>query len=49
MDNLSVCVWFVTFQAQNTIAELQAQLDLLKDSAETPQSDSEDVAQLKVC
>ncbi|XP_008281703.1 ribosome-binding protein 1a isoform X2 [Stegastes partitus] len=34
-------------QAQKTVAELQAQLDLLKDSAESPQSDTEDVAQLK--
>lgn len=34
-------------QAQKTITELQAQLDLLKDSAESPQADTEDVAQLK--
>uniref|UniRef100_A0A3Q3VS79 Uncharacterized protein n=1 Tax=Mola mola TaxID=94237 RepID=A0A3Q3VS79_MOLML len=34
-------------QAQRTITELQAQLDLLKDSAESPQADTEDVAQLK--
>lgn len=38
----------VNFQAQKTVAELQAQLDLLKDSSESPQSDTEDVAQLKV-
>ncbi|XP_005749381.1 ribosome-binding protein 1a isoform X2 [Pundamilia nyererei] len=34
-------------KAQKTVAELQAQLDLLKDSSESPQSDTEDVAQLK--
>ncbi|XP_061546196.1 ribosome-binding protein 1a [Phycodurus eques] len=34
-------------QAQTTITELQAQLDLLKDSTESQQGDSEDVAQLK--
>lgn len=34
-------------QAQRTILELQAQLDLLKDS-ESLQADTEDVAQLKV-
>nr|XP_020456674.1 ribosome-binding protein 1 [Monopterus albus] len=34
-------------QAQKTITELQAQLDLLKDSAESPQSETEDVVQLK--
>uniref|UniRef100_A0A1A7XC55 Ribosome binding protein 1 homolog a (Dog) n=3 Tax=Iconisemion striatum TaxID=60296 RepID=A0A1A7XC55_9TELE len=34
-------------QAQKTVSELQAQLDLLKVSAESPQSDTEDVAQLK--
>nr|XP_046258329.1 ribosome-binding protein 1a isoform X3 [Scatophagus argus] len=34
-------------QAQRTITELQAQLDLLKVSAESPQADTEDVAQLK--
>jgi len=34
-------------QAQKTITELQAQMDLLKDSAESPQADTEDVAQLK--
>ncbi|XP_054655295.1 ribosome-binding protein 1a isoform X1 [Dunckerocampus dactyliophorus] len=34
-------------QAQATITELQAQLDLLKASAESPQGDAEDVAQLK--
>ncbi|XP_041866329.1 ribosome-binding protein 1a isoform X3 [Melanotaenia boesemani] len=34
-------------QAQKTVVELQAQLDLLKVSAESPQSDTEDVAQLK--
>lgn len=36
-------------QAQKIITELQAQLDLLNVSAESPQSDTEDVAQLKVC
>lgn len=40
---------FLVFQAQKTVADLQAQLDLLKVSAESPQPDSEDVAQLKVC
>ncbi|XP_074502619.1 ribosome-binding protein 1a isoform X3 [Sebastes fasciatus] len=34
-------------QAQKTITELQAQLDLLNVSAESPQADTEDVAQLK--
>ncbi|XP_008428403.1 ribosome-binding protein 1a isoform X2 [Poecilia reticulata] len=34
-------------QAQKTVGELQAQLDLLKVSADAPQSDTEDVAQLK--
>uniref|UniRef100_A0A672JKZ3 Ribosome binding protein 1 n=1 Tax=Salarias fasciatus TaxID=181472 RepID=A0A672JKZ3_SALFA len=34
-------------QAQKTVAELQAQLDLLKVSAESAQSETEDVAQLK--
>lgn len=34
-------------QAQTTITELQAQLDLLKDSAESPQGDTEDSSQLK--
>ncbi|XP_078017102.1 ribosome-binding protein 1a isoform X6 [Epinephelus lanceolatus] len=34
-------------QAQKTITELQAQLDLVKVSAESPQADTEDVAQLK--
>ncbi|KAM9804227.1 ribosome-binding protein 1a [Neosynchiropus ocellatus] len=34
-------------QAQTTISELQAQLDLLKVSTESPQGDTEDVAQLK--
>uniref|UniRef100_A0A3Q0RDF9 Ribosome binding protein 1a n=1 Tax=Amphilophus citrinellus TaxID=61819 RepID=A0A3Q0RDF9_AMPCI len=47
------CQWItlfvVNFQAQKTVAELQAQLDLLKVSSESPQSDTEDVAQLKVC
>ncbi|XP_029305950.1 ribosome-binding protein 1a isoform X3 [Cottoperca gobio] len=33
-------------QAQKTITELQAQLDLLNVSAESPQADTEDVAQL---
>lgn len=36
------------FQAQRTVTELQAQLDLLKDSTEALQADTEDVAQLKV-
>lgn len=34
-------------QARKTMGELQAQLDLLKVSADAPQSDTEDVAQLK--
>lgn len=42
------CVCAVNLQAQKTITELQAQLDLLKDSAESPQADTEDLAQLKV-
>lgn len=33
-------------QAQKTITDLQAQLDLLNVSAESPESDTEDVAQL---
>lgn len=37
----------VTVQAQRTILELQAQLDILKDS-ESLQADTEDIAQLKV-
>lgn len=39
----------VNCQAQKTITELQAHLDLLNGSAESPQADGEDVAQLKVC
>ncbi|KAM9558661.1 ribosome-binding protein 1-like isoform 1-T2 [Salvelinus alpinus] len=35
-------------QAQKTVAELQAQLDLLKEAGDSPQADTEDVAQLKV-
>lgn len=49
-----VCVFVCLFvahvgniQAQRTILELQAHLDLLKDS-ESQQADTEDVAQLKV-
>lgn len=42
-----VCVHVGNVQAQRTILELQAQLDLLKDS-ESLQADTEDVAQLKV-
>ncbi|XP_070980909.1 ribosome-binding protein 1a isoform X2 [Oncorhynchus clarkii lewisi] len=34
-------------QAQKTVAELQAQLDLLKEAGDSPQADTEDVAQLK--
>ncbi|XP_038162821.1 ribosome-binding protein 1a isoform X2 [Cyprinodon tularosa] len=34
-------------QAQKTVGELQAQLDLLKASSDAPQSDTEDLAQLK--
>ncbi|MEQ2306543.1 hypothetical protein AMECASPLE_009353 [Ameca splendens] len=34
-------------QAQKTVGDLQAQLDLLKVSSDAPQSDTEDVAQLK--
>lgn len=41
-------LFFLNFQAQTTIGELKAQLDLLKASEESPQSDTEDVAQLKV-
>lgn len=37
------------FQAQKTIAEFQAQLDLLKVSAESPSAETEDITQLKVC
>ena len=50
VDNITlcVCVCAVNLQAQKTVTELQAQLDLLKDSAESPQADTEDVAQLKV-
>ncbi|XP_075933321.1 ribosome-binding protein 1a isoform X2 [Anarhichas minor] len=36
-------------QAQKTITELQAQLDLLNVSAGSPQADTEDVPQLKEC
>lgn len=43
-----MCACVVNLQAQRTVTELQAQLDLLKDSAEAPQADTEDVAQLKV-
>lgn len=35
-------------QAQKTVTELQAQLDLLKEAAESQQAETEDVAQLKV-
>lgn len=42
-------MYVVNPQAQKTITELQAHLDLLKGSAESPQTDTEDVAQLKVC
>lgn len=45
---MAVCAYAVNLQAQRTVTELQAQLDLLKDSAEAPQADTEDVAQLKV-
>lgn len=45
---MAACACVVNLQAQRTVAELQAQLDLLKDSAEAPQADTEDVAQLKV-
>ena len=38
----------VVFQAQVTVAELQAQLDLLKADADQQQTETEDVAQLKV-
>lgn len=48
VDKTSVCACVVNLQAQRTVTELQAQLDLLKDSAEAPQADTEDVAQLKV-
>eukprot|EP00063_Salmo_salar_P092638 XP_014067473.1 PREDICTED: ribosome-binding protein 1-like isoform X3 [Salmo salar] len=34
-------------QAQKTVAELQAQLDLLKEAGDSPQANTEDVAQLK--
>lgn len=44
VDNV-VCLCVVNFQAQMTITELEAQLNLLKES---PQADTEDVAQLKV-
>lgn len=43
---LCACGFF--FQAQRTVTELQAQLDLLKDSTEAPTADTEDVTQLKV-
>lgn len=38
----------VLSQAQKTVSELQAQLDLLKTAGDSPQADTEDVAQLKV-
>lgn len=44
---MCACVVFFV-QAQRTVTELQAQLDLLKDSTEAPAADTEDVAQLKV-
>lgn len=45
---MRACFVLVHFQAQRTVTELQAQLDLLKDSTEAPAADTEDVAQLKV-
>lgn len=42
-----MCGRVCNIQAQKTILELQAQLDLLKDS-DSLQADTEDVAQLKV-
>lgn len=42
-----MCAHVCNIQAQRTILELQAQLDFLKDS-DSPQADTEDVAQLKV-
>lgn len=47
--SLCACVGlFFSPQAQRTVADLQAQLDLLKDSTEAQPADTEDVAQLKV-